>query len=87
MDVLLVPIGGDSGLKPAKAAEVISLFEPSIVIPMRYKIPGLKMSLGALSGFLKQMGLEKVKPQEELKIARNRLPSETEIVILTPRLE
>ncbi|HEY76230.1 MAG TPA: MBL fold metallo-hydrolase [Thermoflexia bacterium] len=87
VDILLVPIGGDGGLKPAKAAEVISLLEPSIVIPMRYKIPGLKMSLGSLSRFLQQMGLEKAKPQEALKISRHRLPSETEVVVLTPRVE
>ncbi len=87
VDILLVPIGGDGGLKPAKAAEVISLLEPSIVIPMRYKIPGLKMSLGSLSRFLQQMGLEKAKPQESLKISRHRLPSEMEVIVLTPRVE
>lgn len=87
VDILLVPIGGDGGLKPGTAAEVISLLEPSVVIPMRYKIPGLKLSLGSLDRFLKQMGLEKVKPQDELKVSPGHLPSETEIVVLTPRLE
>ncbi len=85
VDVLLVPVGGGSGLTPALASEVISLLEPAIVIPMRYKTPGLKLSLGTLNRFLKQMGLEKVKPQDSLKISRRALPSETEIVILDPR--
>jgi hypothetical protein len=32
----LVPVGGGGGLNAAKAAEVISLLEPNIVIPMHY---------------------------------------------------
>ncbi|HIE39339.1 MAG TPA: lactamase [Anaerolineales bacterium] len=87
VDILLVPVGGDGGLTPAEASEVISLLEPAIVIPMRYKIPGVTLSLGTLKRFLKQMGIEKVEPQESLKVGRGRLPSETEIVSLIPRLE
>jgi len=85
VDVVLVPVGGDGGLTPARASEVISLLEPSVVIPMRYKIPDLTLSLGTLSRFLKQMGQEKVKPQDSLKVTRRSLPSETEIVVLSPR--
>ena len=87
VDVLLVPVGGDGGLTPAEASEVVSLLEPSIIIPMRYKLPGLTIRLGTLNRFLKEMGVEKVEPQGSLKVARNRLPSETEVVVLTPRLE
>jgi L-ascorbate metabolism protein UlaG (beta-lactamase superfamily) len=86
VDVLLIPVGGDSGLTPARASEVISLLEPSIVVPMRYKIRGLEISLGTLSRFLKQMGLEKVKPRDDLRLSRRALPSETEIVVLEPRV-
>jgi len=86
VDVLLVPVGGDSGLKPAQAAEIISLLEPSIVIPMRYKIPKLELSLGTLGRFLKQMGLEKEAPEESLKVTKRGLPSQTEIVVLSPRV-
>ena len=85
VDVLLVPVGGGDGLKPAQASEVISLLEPSIVIPMLFKIPGLSLTLGTLNRFLKQMGLEKVKPEESLKVSSRGLPSQTEIVVLEPR--
>jgi L-ascorbate metabolism protein UlaG (beta-lactamase superfamily) len=85
VDILLVPVGGDGGLTPALASEVISMLEPAIVIPMRYKIPDLKVQLGTLNRFLKQMGLEKTKPQESLKITRSGLPSETQVVVLEPR--
>ncbi len=87
VNILLIPVGGDGGLTPAEASEVISLIEPSIVIPMWYKIPGLTLSLGPLSRFLKQMGVEKAEPQDSLKVSRGNLPEETEIVVLAPKLE
>ena len=85
VDVLLIPVGGDGGLTPALASEVISMLEPAIVIPMRYKIPNLTFQLGTLNRFLKQMGLEKTKPQESLKVSSSGLPSETQVVVLEPR--
>jgi len=39
VDVLLIPVGGLHTLDATKAAEVISLVEPRIVIPMHYKTP------------------------------------------------
>ena len=87
VDILLIPVGGDGGLAPTGASEVISLLEPSIVIPMRYKIPGLTLPLGTVNRFLKEMGIEKVEPKESIKISRGGLPDQTEIVVLIPRLE
>jgi L-ascorbate metabolism protein UlaG (beta-lactamase superfamily) len=85
VNVLLVPVGGGGSLSPARASEVISLFEPSIVIPMYYKIPGLTAKLGTLGRFLKEMGLEKVESQEMLKVSRTNLSEETQVVVLEPK--
>jgi L-ascorbate metabolism protein UlaG (beta-lactamase superfamily) len=85
VDVLLVPVGGGGSLTPARASEVISLFEPGLVIPMHYKVRGLQVSLGTLNRFLKEMGLEKMESQETLKITRTSLAEETQIVVLEPR--
>lgn len=85
VDVLLIPVGGDRGLKPAQTSEVVSLLEPSIVVPMRYKIPGLDVSLGGLDRFLKQMGIGEIELQDELEVSRTSLPSEIEIVALRPQ--
>lgn len=85
VDILLVPVGGGGSLNPAQASEVISLFEPSIVVPMYYKVQGLQANLGTLSRFLKEMGLEKVETQEMLKISRTALSEETQIIALEPR--
>jgi L-ascorbate metabolism protein UlaG (beta-lactamase superfamily) len=80
--VALVPVGGGGGLNAAKAAEVVSLLEPGIVIPMHYHTAESKVKLASLNRFLKEMGLGKVEPQDTLKISRSTIPDETRVVVL-----
>ncbi len=81
--VALVPVGGGGGLTAAKAAEVISLLEPGIVIPMHYNTSATKLKLAPLSKFLKEMGLgEKIEPQPSLKVSSSTIPEETRVVVL-----
>ena len=82
VDVLLVPVGGGESLTAAQAAEVVSLLEPHIVIPMHYKVPDFESKLDPVSKFLKEMGLDKLLPQEVLKVSRGGLPDETQTVLL-----
>jgi len=82
VNVALVPVGGGNGLNAAKAAEVISMLEPNLVIPMHYSTPATKLSLDALNKFLKEMGLSKVDAQPSLKVTRSSLPDETHVVVL-----
>ena len=82
VNVALVPVGGGGGLNAAKAAEVISLLEPNIVIPMHYETPDAKLKLDSLDKFLKEMGLSKIETEESLKIVRSGLPQETRVVVL-----
>jgi len=82
-DILLVPIGGKPALTAEKAAEVISQIEPRIVIPMYYKIPGLKIPLNPLDKFLQVMGIKSPEILPKYKIQKRDLPQEeTEIIIL-----
>jgi L-ascorbate metabolism protein UlaG (beta-lactamase superfamily) len=80
--VALVPVGGGGSLNAAKAAEVISLLEPNIVIPMHYSTKGAKVSLDSLSKFLKEMGITAHESLGSLKITRSGLPEETRVVVL-----
>jgi L-ascorbate metabolism protein UlaG (beta-lactamase superfamily) len=82
INVALVPVGGGGGLNAAKAAEVISLIEPNLVIPMHYATPVAKVSLDSLNKFIKEMGLSKAENQPSLKVTRSGLPSETHVVVL-----
>lgn len=85
VNIALVPVGGGGGLNAAKAAEVVSLLEPGIVIPMHYDSPDSKVKLSPLSKFLKEMGLGKAEPLESLKITRSAVPVETRVVVLSYR--
>jgi L-ascorbate metabolism protein UlaG (beta-lactamase superfamily) len=80
--VALVPVGGGGGLNAAKAAEVISLLEPGIVIPMHYGTPASLVKLAPLSKFMKEMGLGEVEAQPSLKVTRSTVPEETRVVVL-----
>jgi len=83
VNVALVPVGGGGGLNAAKAAEVVSLIEPGIVVPMHYANPASLIKLAPLSKFLKEMGLGNVEPQPSLKVTPNTIPDETRVVALT----
>ncbi|HEX6033409.1 MAG TPA: MBL fold metallo-hydrolase [Anaerolineales bacterium] len=82
LNVALIPVGGGGGLNAAKAAEVISLIEPNLVIPMHYSTPATKLSLDSLNKFIKEMGLSKSSTQPSLKVTRSGLPNETHVVVL-----
>jgi L-ascorbate metabolism protein UlaG (beta-lactamase superfamily) len=82
VNVALVPVGGGGGLSAAKAAEVVSLLEPNIVVPMHYSTPDAKVPLDSLNKFLKEMGLSKQETQASLKVTRSSLPEETHVTVL-----
>ena len=81
--VALVPVGAGGGLNAGKAAEVISLLEPNIVIPMHYATPASRITLDPLSKFLKEMGLKEIEKVPSLKVTSvTSLPEETRVVVL-----
>ena len=82
VNVALVPVGGGGGLNAAQAAEVISLIEPSIVVPMHYRTDSGSLDLEPVSKFLKEMGLGVTKAEPGLKVTRASLPEETHVVLL-----
>jgi L-ascorbate metabolism protein UlaG (beta-lactamase superfamily) len=82
VNVALVPVGGGDNLNAARAAEVISMLEPKIVIPMHFATPKSSIPLEALGKFLKEMGLSDVNTQPALKVSRSTLPDETQVIVL-----
>jgi len=87
VNIALVPVGGGGGLNASKAAEVVSLLEPNIVVPMHYATPEAKIVLDSLGKFLKEMGLGKQENQPSLKVSRTSLPDETRVVVLDHQRE
>ncbi len=82
IDVLLVPVGGGRALNSGQAGEVISLIEPSIVVPMHYQTPHTTVPLEPLDNFLKEMGVSSVEELDSLRINASSLGEETRVVVL-----
>ncbi|MFA4818701.1 MAG: MBL fold metallo-hydrolase [Patescibacteria group bacterium] len=84
VDILLLPVGGVYTIDGKRAAEIVGVIEPRIVIPMHYKIPGLKINLDPVDKFIRELGL-KPEIMEKLKISKKDLPAEdTKLIQLTP---
>ncbi len=82
VDVLLLPVGGVSTINAAKAAEVVRLLEPKVVIPMHYKTPALKKELEPVDKFLKEIGAKELAPLPKLSITKSNLPPSTQVFLL-----
>ena len=82
VNVALVPVGGGGSLNASKAAEVVSMLEPDLVVPMHYSTPDTKVELDSINKFIKEMGLSQQDAQPSLKVSRSSLPSETHVVVL-----
>jgi L-ascorbate metabolism protein UlaG (beta-lactamase superfamily) len=77
VDVLLVPISGSDELTASQAQEVISMIEPSVVVPMSHG-----KGKDAINKFLKEMGLAGAKGVESLKLSKRDLPEDTTVMVL-----
>lgn len=88
VDILLIPVGGEICLDAKKAHEVIEQLEPRVVIPMYYKVPGIKLPLAELDVFLKEVGIHTPTREKVLKFqSPSQLPQEqTDFKILEPVL-
>jgi L-ascorbate metabolism protein UlaG (beta-lactamase superfamily) len=84
VNIALVPAAGGGALTAAKAAEVISLIEPSIVVPMHYKSSKDQTGLGGVGRFLSEMGVTKSETLDSLKVSKSNLSEETQVLVLEP---
>ncbi len=86
IDVALVPVGGGSALSSGQAAEVISVLEPSIVVPMHFQTDVLRrVELDPVDRFLKEMGINSIQEETSLRVTAGGLPDQTQIVLLDYR--
>ena len=85
VDVLLLPAGGTCTVEIPQAMEMVRTLQPRIVVPMHYQVPGLRVNLGGLDAFLREMGLRDVQPQARLNVSTTNLPAEMQVVILEPQ--
>lgn len=82
VQALLAPIGNPR-LNSDQLADLISLIEPTYVLPMRP--PGIKPSdyQQAVDSFLKAMGISQALPQDSLRLSPSNLPEQTQVALLS----
>ncbi len=84
VDILMIPVGGVYTIDAATAAKIASLLEPKIIIPMHYADPDSTVKeLAGVENFLKEIGKEDVEPTQKLTITPDKLPEETQVVLMT----
>lgn len=81
VSVLLLPVK-DTLLGGDQLADLISVIEPSYVVPMRPPRLGDEEFSSALGGFLKLMGANSLEPQDGLRITPTSLPEQTQVSLL-----
>jgi len=84
IDILILPVGGNTVLSAAQAAKVVNEIEPKIVIPSHYKTKELILDLDPLDKFIKEMG-GKSEAMEKFTVKKKDLMEEgTKVVVLEP---
>lgn len=86
VDVLLLPVGGVYTINAKQAVAAVKSLEPGFIVPMHFKTSahdaGKFGELQELSEFVKEFGAEKVETVDKLKVEKDRLPEEKELVII-----
>jgi len=85
VNILLIPVGGVSTIHAGDAAEIVGQLEPQIVIPMHFQHPDLQFKLDPVAKFFKEMGIKATDATPSLKVTKDSLPSETQVVLLEAR--
>ncbi len=84
IDILILPVGGNSVMTAKDAAKVVNEIEPKIVIPSHYETAGLKLPYEKVDSFIKEMG-GKLETMEKLIIKkRDLVPDAIQIIVLEP---
>ena len=66
----MIPVGKKDNLSNDKVIEIINKIEPRIIIPMDFKIPGIKENIDSIDKFVKAMGITNQTPIDKLKIEK-----------------
>lgn len=82
IDVLFIPAGGGCTIDPSRAADLVNVIGPSIVIPIHFQVDGIKVDIQPLDGFLKHLGVEEPSLTAQLSVTDTNLPRDLSVVTL-----
>ncbi len=84
IDILILPVGGNTVMSASTASKAVNSIEPKIVIPSHYKMSDLIIDLDGVEKFIKEMGGKK-EEMDKLTVKKKDLVEEgTKVVILEP---
>lgn len=84
IDVLILPVGGNTVLSASAASKVVNDIEPKVVIPSHYKMGGLILDLDPLEKFVKEMGGKRETLDKLTLKKKDLVDEETKLIILEP---
>lgn len=82
VNVLLIPVNGGGDLPNEQLAELISLIEPNLVIPMYRGKKGSPGGSAIVDGFLKALGTGQMETVDSLRVTMSQLPEQTQVALL-----
>ena len=85
VDVLLAPVGAESGVSAKDVARMAGALSPGIVIPIGYDPEENDAENSPLNALVREMNAERPSPQPRLSVTPNNLPRQTRVVDLTVR--
>lgn len=84
IDVLILPVGGNTVMSASAASKAVNEIEPKMVIPSHYKMKDLILDLDGVEKFVKEMGGKK-EEMEKISFKKKDLPEEgVKLVVLEP---
>lgn len=86
-DILMVPAGNGPVISQEQAAEIVSLVQPRLVIPMQYNTPLGDADRDGIEGFIKALGTDVTEAVDKLTIKSSELQEATQLVTLEPQSE
>lgn len=83
VDILMIPVGGYYTIDAEDADRMVEKVEPRIVIPMHYKVKGLRYPISGVDVFLKDKTKVKRLGKSMTTYSKEELPEKTEINVFS----
>jgi len=84
IDVLILPVGGNTVMSASAASKAVNEIEPKMVIPSHYKMKDLILDLDGVEKFVKEMGGKK-EEMDKISFKKKDLPEEgVRLIVLEP---
>lgn len=83
VDILMVPVGGTYTINGEGAVKIINQIEPSVAIPMHYRISGVDNKFDKVDDFLKEIGVRQ-ETMGEYNVKKLDLGEEMKVVVMKP---